>query len=159
MLALGLYMTSLTFSPEVFTLYKWHKTLGVLALALVIGRVIWRFLSPPPPLPMDTPPLEKWAAHVTHFLIYTAIITIPLSGWLMSSAAPFPNIILGNYQLPALIGQDDATAEFFSAVHFWAGRLLIALLVIHIGAALFHHFVRRDQILARMLPGQLKQKA
>ncbi len=159
LIGFGLYMTSQTFTPEIFTLYKWHKTIGVLVLALVVARVVWRFVSPPPPLPANTPPLERWAAHLTHLLIYVAIIVIPVSGWLMSSAAPFPNLILGNIQLPALIGQDEAASKFFSAVHYWAGRALMALLVLHVGAALLHHFIRRDQILVRMLPGSFSRKA
>ena len=153
LLGVGLYMTSQTFTPEIFTLYKWHKTLGVIALALITARLVWRLLSPPPALPADTSVLEKWAAHGTHTLLYVLILVMPLSGWIMSSAAPFPNLILGNVQLPALVAQDEAIANLFASIHFWSGRLLIAVLAIHISAALFHHFVRKDQILARMLPG------
>ncbi len=156
LLAVGIFMANQTFTPEIFTLYKWHKTIGVVALVLVVGRLIWRFMSPPPPLPTETPALEKWAAHGTHFLIYAAIVIIPVSGWLMSSAAPFPNLIIGDIQLPALIEQNEEASKFWSTVHYWAGRALIALLALHVSAALFHHFVRKDQILRRMLPGRLK---
>lgn len=145
-------MTEPPFTPDKFVLYKWHKTIGVIILGLVIGRILWRVASPPPPLPKDTPPLERWAAHSTHLMIYLAIIAIPLSGWLLSSAAPFPNFILGNVQLPSLVAQNEETAAFFSTMHYWGGRGLLALLVIHVSAALYHHYVRKDTILIRMLP-------
>ena len=154
LLCVGLYMASQTFTPELFTFYKWHKTLGVIALILIAARLLWRLLSPPPPLPADTSGFEKWAAHGTHLVLYILILIMPLSGWAMSSAAPFPNLIVGNVELPAIVAQNEADAEFFSSVHFWSSRLLIAVLVVHASAALFHHFVRRDHILARMLPGR-----
>ena len=154
LLAVGIYMANQSFTPELFTFYKWHKTFGVVALVLIVARLVWRFLSPPPPLPIDTHWFEKWAAHGTHMVLYILILVMPLSGWAMSSAAPFPNLILGNVELPALVAQNEADAKFFSTIHFWSGRLLIAVLMIHASAALFHHFIRRDNILVRMLPGR-----
>ena len=152
LLVVGIYMANQSFTPELFTFYKWHKTFGVVALVLIVARLVWRFISPPPALPIDTPRFERWAANGTHWVLYILILAMPLSGWAMSSAAPFPNLILGNVELPALVAQNEADAEFFSAIHFWSGRLLIAVLTIHASAALFHLFVRRDNILVRMLP-------
>jgi cytochrome b561 len=98
-------------------------------------------------------PWERVAARVSHALLYALLLVQPLIGFLQSNAANFPVVWWGAVRLPPLIGGDEALAETLVDVHEWNARLLLILVVIHAGAALRHHFILRDDVLRRMLPG------
>ena len=151
-IALGWLAVSWRLSPMKLDLFVWHKSTGMLVLALVILRILWRLASIAPALP-DMPSWERRAAHVSHFLLYLLMIAMPFTGWIVSSAANIPFQIFWLIPLPAIVGPDKATADFAALVHFSLFVLLAAVLLAHIGAALRHHFVKRNEVLARMLPG------
>lgn len=152
MLALGLYMEDLKLGPDKLQLYGWHKSTGITILVLVSLRLWWRLLNPPPQLPDDMVFFQKLAAHLSHVLLYSLMIFMPLVGWLMSSAADFPVSVFGWFTLPALIDADPEYVRLFKAMHYYGGRTLIILICAHVFAALYHHFIRKDDILKRMLP-------
>ena len=155
---LGLTMHELPLSPLKLQLYSYHKWLGVTILLLVAVRLAWRAGHTPPPLPASIPLWQQRAAHTLHGLLYLLLFAIPLSGWLMSSAKGFQTVYLGVLPLPDLIGKDKALGELLTEVHETLNFALLALVVAHIGAALKHHFIDRDDILARMMPFNGQEK-
>lgn len=148
---LGLYMTSLALSPLKLQLYSYHKWLGMLILALVVLRVLWRLGKGAPPA-LPAPAWQQRAAVVTHTLLYALMVAIPLTGWMMSSAKGFPVVWLGVLPLPDLVGKDEALGDLLLATHKALNFLLLGLVGLHVAAALKHHFVDRDATLVRMLP-------
>jgi cytochrome b561 len=114
-------------------------------------RLLFRFLDP-----LDhragLTALEVKASAAVHGVIYLLLIAVPMFGWLHSSAAGFPVVWLGVLPLPDLVGKDKALAEVFKELHEGSVNLLIALVVMHAAAALYHHHMRRDGVLARMVP-------
>lgn len=149
---LGLYMVGLDFSPQKLKLYSWHKWLGVTIFLVAVLRAVWRLTHPAPPLPASVPPWQRRAAAFTHALIYMLLLAIPISGWLMSSAAGAPVVYLRLVPLPDLLDKDETLAEQLAFVHASLNYTLMALLALHVGAALKHHFYDRDDVLRRMLP-------
>ena len=152
MLGFGFYMTGLDLSPTKLELYSWHKWAGVTVFMLVLVRLAWRFGHKPPALPAHMPAIERLAAHAGHHLLYVLMIAIPLSGWLMSSAKGFQTVWFGVLPLPDLLAKDKALGNLLETVHVVLNYTLIAVLLGHVGAALKHHFIDRDDVLTRMLP-------
>jgi cytochrome b561 len=151
-IALGLAAVNWPLSPTKLNLFFWHKSIGVTVLGLVVLRLLWRFSSSTPALPADLPAWEQRAAHASHFLLYVTMAGLPVSGWVLSSASGVPFQVFGTLPLPAIASVDKETAEFAKHVHHAFAFLLVPLLIAHIGAALRHHYVRRNDILRRMLP-------
>lgn len=152
LLALGFYMHDLPLSPEKLKLYSWHKWAGVSAFLLVWLRLLWRVAHHPPALPASMPRWQQIAAHAGHHLLYVLMIAIPLSGWLMSSAKGFQTVWFGVLPIPDLIGKNKELGEQLVLLHKALNLSLLAILAAHIGAALKHHFIDKDDILNRMLP-------
>ena len=152
MLGFGFYMTGLDLSPTKLELYSWHKWAGVTVFALVLVRLAWRIGHKPPALPAHMPAIEGVAAHASHHLLYVLMLAIPLSGWLMSSAKGFQTVWFGVLPLPDLLAKDKALGNLLETVHVVLNYTLIAVLLGHVGAALKHHFIDRDEVLTRMLP-------
>lgn len=148
----GFYMTRLPLSPDKFESYALHKSIGISILAVSALRLAWRWVKRPPPLPAATPVWQAVAAKATHAGLYLATFGLPITGWLHSSASNVPVILFGVVPLPSLTGADKALAERFHFAHEMLGYALTGLLAAHIGAALYHHFAKRDQVLSSMLP-------
>jgi len=151
MLCLGLYMTSLILSPQKLTLYGWHKELGVSVLMLAVLRAAWRLMRVIPAFPSSMPQWEKLAAHASHLALYGFMFMLPITGWLMSSAAGFPISFFGLFTLPTIIHSNKYLQSFFKTTHEYLAYALIALLCLHVLAALKHHFIDKDEILKRIL--------
>lgn len=150
-LCLGLYMTGLSLSPRKLRLFSYHKWIGITVLGLLILRAAWRVWHGAPPA-LPAPRWQQRAASLTHALLYLLMAVVPLTGWAMSSALGFPVVYLGRFALPDLVGKDRGLGETLVTVHTGLNYLLIALLLLHVAAALKHHFVDRDATLVRMLP-------
>lgn len=145
-----------------FQLYQLHKSFGVLVFSLVLARLGWRQLNPlVPALPTGLRPWEQAAALLTHRGFYALLLLMPLSGWLAASASPLgiPTIVFGLFQLPNPISPNPALERVISLVHASLAVLLVLLVALHVGAALKHHLVLRDDVLARMLPWQKGRRA
>jgi cytochrome b561 len=134
------------------TLFIFHKNMGVVVLVLVLLRLIYRRLNPPPPLPDAVPPAQARIAAATHAALYALLVIVPLAGYIRVRAGGFPIEALDAMGLPTLVPRSDALAEIAKNVH-WAGGLALAgIVALHVGAALFHGIIRRDGIFSRMWP-------
>ena len=153
-LGLGFYMHDLPLSPGKLQLYSWHKWAGVTLFLLALLRLAWRLAHRPPALPQRMPELLKKAAHAMHWLLYALMLAIPLSGWLMSSAKGFTTVWFGVLPLPDLVGKDAELGNQLQSVHVALNFALLTLVGGHAAAALKHHFIDRDNVLASMLPGR-----
>lgn len=149
---LGFYMADLKLSPEKLKLFSWHKWVGMTVLWLALLRALWRATHAPPPANPAHPPWQRRAASAMHGALYLMMFAIPLSGWTFSSASGYPVVYFGLVQLPDLVGKNKELARLLQEVHMVLVYALVLLLLIHIGAALQHHWLHRDDTLARMLP-------
>lgn len=149
---LGIYMVDLPLSPQKLKAFSWHKWLGVTIFLIVAFRLAWRASHTPPPLPDSMTQWQRKASGLSHFLIYLLTVLIPLSGWLYSSASGVPTVYLGWLQLPDLVDKNKQIAALLKIVHISLNSGLFILVCAHVGAALKHHFLDRDELLARMLP-------
>ena len=158
-IGLGFYMTDLSLSPFKLKLFSWHKWLGVTIFLLASLRLVWRLTHPAPALPDTMDNWEKQIAHAVHVALYVLMFSIPLSGWLMSSATGFPVVFLGLIPLPDLLAKNKELAAMLKQVHFLLNMSLLTLVGLHIGAALKHHFVLKDNVMAQMLPWLARGKS
>jgi len=152
MLCLGVYMAGLPLSPQKLNLYGWHKSFGTLVLILVTLRLLWRLHNITPQLPQHMIQIQKIAAHTSHILLYCCMFLMPLSGWLMSSSAGFSVSFFQIFQLPDLVEPNKIWHLRFKLTHTVTAITLFTLIIIHLSAALLHHFYYKDTILTRMLP-------
>jgi cytochrome b561 len=150
LIVLGVYMHELPLSPEKLQLYSWHKWAGVTVFLLVWVRLAWRITHRPPALPESMSARMQWLAHAGHFALYGLMIAIPLSGWLMSSAKGFQTVWFGVLPIPDLIEKDKELGHLLQEVHEALNQLLMLTLAGHVAAALWHHFVLKDDTLRRM---------
>lgn len=153
----GFYMADLPNSPEKLQLFSWHKWAGVTIFMVVLLRLTWRLLNLPPALPSSMPAWQVKAAHATHFLLYLLMIIMPLSGWLMSSAKGHTTVWFGVLPLPDLLEKNHDLGVALEEVHSILAFVILGLVGVHVAAALKHHFMDRDEVLTRMVPG-LKPK-
>lgn len=149
---LGLTMGDLPNGPDKIKTYALHKSIGITILAVVALRLLWRlYAGTPRPVP-GSPRWQERIASLTHGAIYLLLFTIPLSGWVLNSAAGFPLRWFGLVNLPHIVGESHDLHELAEQAHelmFWVLALLV---VAHAGAAFYHHIFQRDATLARMLP-------
>jgi cytochrome b561 len=145
-------MVDMKLSPTKLKLFNYHKWIGVTIFTLAVLRVLWRLYRRPPVLPATMRAWEQRTAEITHRLLYLLLFAIPLSGWLMSSAKGFQTVYLGRLPIPDAIGKNAALGAALTEVHVALTWLLLGLLVLHVAAALKHHFIDRDDVLRRMLP-------
>jgi cytochrome b561 len=150
--ALGLYMRELPLSPQKLVLYSWHKWVGVSVFALLWLRLAVRVARKPPPAPPTLTARMQWLARAGHVALYGLMLLIPLSGWLMSSAKGVQTVWFGVLPLPDLLARDRELGELLQQVHKALNLLLMASVAGHVAAALWHHFVLRDDTLRRMQP-------
>jgi Cytochrome B561 len=153
--ALGLYMARLPdagFNTKKVTLIIYHKELGLLALILLAARLAWRVTNVLPELVARLPDWQKLAARFVHLSFYALLFALPISGWLMSSAAGIPVSFLGMFTLPDFVDRNDNLFQQLIEVHKVLGYVLILAIIVHAGAALGHHLVFKDDTLRKMLP-------
>ena len=157
--AVGLWMVQLGLTPEKVRMFALHKSIGMTILALVLLRIAWRMSERKPADPAGMPRWQMIAARATHLALYVLILAIPLSGWWFNSTANAPLVWFGWFNLPSLTGGLDPVwkprALLLHQTLFW---FLVALLVVHVGAALWHHFRQRDDVLRRMVAGPAKRR-
>lgn len=150
---LALYMEDLPPVPSTVELYNLHKSLGLAALALAVVRILWRLSHPAPAIPDDHPTWEKRAAAASHHLLYLLLFLQPLSGLAIAFASQYPTTLFWAVNLPSPIDPSKAIEGAAKGVHYWGQWALAGVVGVHVLAALRHHFVLRNDILKRMLPG------
>jgi cytochrome b561 len=131
------------------TLKTWHFMLGLSVLGLVFLRIAARIAWAAPH--SDGPALQQLVAKATHLALYVFMIAMPIAGWLTLSAEG-ESIPFFGFELPALVGENKQFAEWLEELHELGGTIGYWLIGIHAAASLFHHYVLRDRVLARMLP-------
>lgn len=165
MLIFGTIMANTTDLVAQFQMVQNHKSAGFTVFTLAVIRCIWRLSSrTTPQLPTTMPRWQVAASNFSHIALYVLIVAIPLSGWLMVTSSPlndpgaYPvqvkNMVFGLFEMPDLFATGDkALSETFAQLHWILTRLLMAILAVHVLAALKHHFIDRDTILRRMIMG------
>ena len=145
-------MTRLSEGPTRDTLYNFHKSLGVLILVLMILRLINRLAVG---APVAEPGIERWqktVSSVVHTSFYVLLLAMPIVGYIANSAYGAPTPFFGLFDLPPIVDKNETLSTPLFTIHRLVGWLVIILVLIHVSAALYHHFVRRDKVLQRMLP-------
>lgn len=152
-LALGWWMIDLPKSPPGLRAgwFNVHKSIGLTIGLLMLGRLWWRSRHAPPPLPASLPRLQVLAARANHAALYVCLLLMPLSGYLGSVFSGYPIKYFG-IVLPQWGWASPTLKEFFSGVHLATVWVLMALIALHLGAALKHLLVNRDGVFARMWP-------
>ena len=155
MLVTGKYMTSLDEADHLrYSLTQWHKSFGITILFLALLRVLWRVTHKPPVLPSSVTVFEKLGSHAAHLLMYTLMVVLPLSGWVMVSVSPLnlATVLFGTIPWPHIpFAEKSLLAEPSIMVHIWLANTLLFLILMHICAAFFHQLVRKDHLLSRMI--------
>jgi len=162
-LAGGMLMVNLSVEQGAlkFELFQWHKSFGVTIFILSVVRLLWRLTHKPPGLPNNMNRFEVFAANFTHLAFYGFMLTIPLIGWAVVSVSPYaasvPTYLFGVIPWPHLpffehVAEREEITTLLADAHKFMGWAMIALLILHIGAALKHHFINGDNVLSRMLP-------
>lgn len=160
LIVIGLVMGDLPNSSALkFSLFQWHKSVGITVLLLTVARLGWRLGHRPPAMPDGMPNWEKAAAHAGHFALYALLIGLPLLGWAAVSASPLniPTVLYGVIPWPHLpvlstLADKKPVAEALGDIHSTGAWIMMGLLVVHAGAALRHHLILRDDVLRRMVP-------
>jgi cytochrome b561 len=139
--------------PERLANYAGHAAMGYDLLVLLVARLLWRWMNPVPALPGDTKPWERLAAHVSHAGLYVLMFATTLVGWGLAGTmrTPLQQDIFG-IKVPLIYANPDrATHEMWEDTHRILAYVLLALVAVHVAAALYHHFVKRDAVLKRMV--------
>ena len=129
-----------------------HKSFGMTVLMLAVLRLVWRLFNPAPPLPAGMSRIERSLARVTHVAFYVLLFEMPLTGWLMSSAKNYSVSWFGLFTWPNLLGPNDRAFQILKETHELSSDVLLAIVILHVLAALKHHFWNKDDVLRRMLP-------
>ena len=127
-----------------------HKSIGITILCLAIIRLVLRFTNKPPPLPQTMPRWQRSASHASHALLYGFLFLLPMTGWLMSSAKAYSVSWFNLLALPDFVSPNEELAEIFLSAHYYLSEALFIVALIHILAALKHHFIDKDDVLNRM---------
>ncbi len=133
-------------------LFLFHKNIGVVILVIVTLRLAYRLVNPPPPLPNHVPKLQRIIAEFTHWALYGLLLAMAVSGYIRVTAGGFPLEVFDSLGFPHLAPRSDELAQTAKSIHSALRLPLIALVALHIGAALYHGLVRRDGIFQRMAP-------
>ncbi len=153
MVPLGIVIANEWGGPAQQFLYNLHKSIGATLIPLVLVRLLYRLNNPPPPLPDDILPIQQFAAHATHWALYVLILAQPIVGYIMTSAYPAPVPFFGLFNLPAIWPANRALSEQLSVVHLYMGLAIAAIAADPHRRRAFHHFVRKDRVLMRMISG------
>ena len=135
-------------------LVQLHRSIGVTIFALTLFRLAWRWIARIPPLPAELPLFQRVAARATEYVLYLLLLLQPALGLLNTNARGRLVDFYFFGELPPMVGPDKMLAKQAMAAHEFGAYLLVALVALHTAAALFHHFVRRDNVLNAMLPGR-----
>jgi cytochrome b561 len=133
-----------------------HKSIGLVLLAVMLLRVVWRFLSPPPPPTPNQEPLTRLAAKAGHLFLYVALFALMIAGYLISTADGVGIPVFGLFDVPALVSGLPNQADVAGDIHLYLAWTLVIFAGLHGLAALKHHFIDRDATLVRMLGRKAK---
>ncbi|WP_050461745.1 cytochrome b [Herbaspirillum autotrophicum] len=151
--ALGVTMVDIPgLTPTKLKYFSWHKWLGITVLGIACLRLLWRLSHPAPAYPFQMPRWQQAAAHALHLLLYFLIFAIPVSGYLYSLAAGVPVVYLGVVPLPVILAPNPELKPLLKLTHYTLNMILLGAVILHVLAALKHHFIDRDGVFKRILP-------
>ena len=149
---LGWYMVDLTYYDKWYNdSLHYHKSVGILALALALFKLGWQRYTPAPDPLADLQTWEKTGARFMHYVLWGMMLLIPVTGYLISTSAGKPIQLFNWFALPAVIDVDEELRDLAIAVHYYLAYATLFLVLGHAGAALKHHFINKDDTLKRML--------
>lgn len=148
----GYTMADMEPSDQKWALYNGHKATGVVILMLVSMRFLWKLSNKTTLLPADIPAWQKLAAKTTYFILYVLMFLMPISGLLMSLLSGHPVDVYGLFTIDKL-AENKPLAMQFHSIHVFSSFILTAFVVLHISAAWYHHLIRKDNVLMRMIKG------
>jgi cytochrome b561 len=148
-------MTRLEKGAAQDALYNLHKSLGVLILVLMLLRLINRLAAGALAPEAEIAPWQKAVSSIVHTFLYVLLLAMPIVGYIANSAYGAPTPFFGLFEVPALVGKNEELATKLFTLHRWVGWFVILLVLTHVSAALYHHFIHRDAVLKRMLPRAL----
>ncbi len=131
-------------------LFDWHRSIGATVWTLAAARLLWRLWHAPPPFPPGVPAWMRAAARASHGLLYVLMLGLPILGWIGSSAYGAPVHIYHLFDLPPLVRPSRPLSNIVFWFHIWGAYALAGLVVLHVGAALYHLLLRRDGVFQRM---------
>ncbi len=150
--ALGWWTTEMSYYDPLYRIVpNLHRSLGLLTLVLVLARIAWVLTQPRPALAPTLAPWERYAAKTVHLLLYLLMVLVPVSGYLMSTADGRAVEVFGLLQVPALLAPDGARGELAGKAHYYLAFGGAYLVLLHVAAALKHHFIDRDGTLRKMI--------
>jgi len=155
MIAYGWWMNHIPPRADKLFYRSVHADIGYLLLLLMVLRLIWRGINPTPEPSADTSRWLRIAATVNHWALYFVTIVVAMLGWAMAGArAPDYSSWFGLFNVPQFTAVDKAAANFYEERHILFAYILLGLIVLHVAAAVWHHFVRRDRVTIRMVTGE-----
>jgi len=155
MIGLGWYMTDIPKgTPARAFFYNLHKSIGVTLAIIVLIRILWRWSHRPPALPMGTARWVVNASRLSHSLLYTLLVLMPVAGFTASNFSKYGVTYFGLFKIGPLFAENKSLYELFQGIHHAASEVLVVVICIHIAGALKHLLLDRDGVFFRMLPGR-----
>jgi cytochrome b561 len=152
MLAVGFIMTAMEPAPTKFFIYGLHKSTGIVILGLVFLRLLWRIYNPSPKLPRELTSWHRRMGKLSPIVLYSLLFLMPISGYILSEAGGYPISIYGLFTVPNFVEKNAEISKLASTIHEYGAFVFIGILILHLSAALYHHFVLKNSVLQRMLP-------
>lgn len=146
----GNFLASMPKGTEKLQAAGMHKSFGMIILLLILLRLGWRLINVTPDVADGTSATQNRMAHMMHWVLYALMLAQPLSGILMSQAAGHPVSLFGLFEFPTLLDKDPSMAQFFRGAHGVIWITLVIAVFGHAGAALHHHFIKKDSVLKQM---------
>lgn len=151
MIAMGIGRDFMAEGPSKGTVTMVHKATGIVVFVLVACQLVWRLTNPPPAPGAGLPRWQAVLSRVVHAAFYAIFLAMPILGWFGSNALGRPVSMYGLFNLPNLISEDKILGGQIYAVHSVLGFTAAGLVILHVVAALYHRYVRQDDVLARMV--------
>ena len=152
-LPLGVWISEMEVSLAALKYFGYHKTLGITAFVLIVLRMIWHLISPPPEPMSHGVAWQDLLAKIVHRAFYVLLLAMPLSGWVASSASGIDTVVFNRWTLPRIAAVSEAWENAGFMLHGALGKLLLACIVLHIGGTAYRALVTRDGTLMRMVRG------
>jgi cytochrome b561 len=153
LVGLGWYMTDIPRgTPERAFFYNLHKSIGLTTAIIVLIRLWWRVKHPPPSLPSSVPVWQVNAAKVSHALLYTCLVIMPLAGFSASQFTKYGVTYFGLFKMPPMGSENKQIYDFLQGIHETTAMVLVVLILVHVAAALKHLLIDRDGVFQRMVP-------
>ncbi|HEX5487956.1 MAG TPA: cytochrome b [Rhodanobacteraceae bacterium] len=151
---IGWTMPHIGRNTPVTTLISLHFSIGVLIVGVIVVRLVWRIVRGEPAPEAGVPPWQVYSARVIHWLLYLLLVVVPILGWINASYRGMPVTFFELVQMPQLVATRAAGWGWTGDIHMLIAEYgILPLVGLHVAAALYHYFIRRDRVLQRMLPG------